>query len=87
MNSPMDKFLDENIGDRATYELMAKAIAFIRQNHRQQPDLAAIAAFISRRARVLAPLWPLLPRSPTGLPTWLRLTSLLPLLQADVEQL
>jgi hypothetical protein len=34
----MDKFLDENIGDRATYELMAKAIAFIRQNHRQQPD-------------------------------------------------
>jgi len=39
----MDKFLDENIGDRATYELMAKAIAFIRQNHRQQPDLAAIA--------------------------------------------
>ena len=39
----MDKFLDENMGDRATYELMAKAIAFIRQNHRQQPDLAAIA--------------------------------------------
>ena len=39
----MDKFLDENIDDRATYELMAKAIAFIRQNHRKQPDLAAIA--------------------------------------------
>ncbi|MFM7601539.1 MAG: hypothetical protein ACKO7R_10120 [Pseudanabaena sp.] len=39
----MDKFLDENIGDRATYELMAKATAFISQNHRQQPDLAAIA--------------------------------------------
>jgi len=39
----MDKFLDENMGDRATYELMAKAIAFIRQHHRQQPDLAAIA--------------------------------------------
>ncbi len=43
MNSPMDKFLDENMGDRATYELMAKAIAFMRQHHRQQPDLAAIA--------------------------------------------
>ncbi|WP_407072982.1 bifunctional helix-turn-helix domain-containing protein/methylated-DNA--[protein]-cysteine S-methyltransferase [Pseudanabaena galeata] len=43
MNSPMDKFLDENMSDRATYELMAKAIAFIRQNHREQPDLAAIA--------------------------------------------
>lgn len=39
----MDKFLDEDMGDRATYELMAKAITFIRQNHRQQPDLAAIA--------------------------------------------
>ena len=39
----MDKFLDENMGDRATYELMAKAIAFILQNHRQQPYLAAIA--------------------------------------------
>ena len=39
----MDKFLDENMGDRATFELMAKAIAFIRQHHRQQPDLAAIA--------------------------------------------
>ena len=46
MNSPMDKFLDENMDDRATYELMAKAIAFIRQNHRQQPDLAAIAKHI-----------------------------------------
>ena len=39
----MDKFLDENMGDCETYELIAKAIAFIRQNHRQQPDLAAIA--------------------------------------------
>jgi hypothetical protein len=29
----MDKFLDENMGDRETYELMAKAIAFIRQNY------------------------------------------------------
>jgi AraC family transcriptional regulator of adaptative response/methylated-DNA-[protein]-cysteine methyltransferase len=46
MKSPMDKFLDENMGDRTTYELMAKAIAFIRQNHRQQPDLAAIAQHV-----------------------------------------
>jgi AraC family transcriptional regulator, regulatory protein of adaptative response / methylated-DNA-[protein]-cysteine methyltransferase len=46
MKSPMDKFLDENIGDRATFELMAKAIAFIRQNHRQQPDLAEIAQHV-----------------------------------------
>ncbi|PZV18321.1 MAG: 6-O-methylguanine DNA methyltransferase [Pseudanabaena sp.] len=46
MNSPMDKFLDENMGDRATYELMAKAITFIRQNHRQQPDLSAIAQHV-----------------------------------------
>ena len=42
----MDKFLDENMGDRATYKLVAKAIAFIRQNRRQQPDLAAIAEHI-----------------------------------------
>ncbi len=43
MNPSIETTLDENMGDLATYELMAKAIAFIRQNHRQQPDLAAIA--------------------------------------------
>jgi AraC family transcriptional regulator of adaptative response/methylated-DNA-[protein]-cysteine methyltransferase len=43
MTTPIEKTLDENISDRNTYELIAKAIAFIRQNHLQQPDLAAIA--------------------------------------------
>ena len=43
MNFLIETTIDENMGDRETYELMANAIAFIRQNHRQQPDLAAIA--------------------------------------------
>ena len=43
MNIPTETTLVENISDRNTYELIATAIAFIRQNHLQQPDLAAIA--------------------------------------------
>lgn len=37
---------DENIDDLDSYKLIAKAIAFIRQNHRQQPDLAEIAQHV-----------------------------------------
>jgi hypothetical protein len=35
MTTPIENSLDENISDRNTYELIAKAIAFIRQNHLQ----------------------------------------------------
>ncbi|WP_036480115.1 methylated-DNA--[protein]-cysteine S-methyltransferase [Myxosarcina sp. GI1] len=35
--------LDKTFSDRETYELIAKAIAFMRQNHCQQPDLETIA--------------------------------------------
>ena len=43
MNIPTETTLVENISDRNTYGLIAIAIAFIRQNHLQQPDLTAIA--------------------------------------------
>ena len=43
MNLSIENMIDADMGDRATYELIAKAIAFMRQHHRQQPDLAAIA--------------------------------------------
>jgi hypothetical protein len=50
------------------------------------PYSMAITASIFRRARVLASLRPLLPRSLIGLPTWSRLTSLLPRLWGSVWQ-
>ena len=49
MTTPIESTLDENKCDRNTYGLIAIAIAFIRQNHLQQPDLAAIAAIETTR--------------------------------------
>ncbi len=43
MNLSIENTIDADMSDRATYELIAKAIAFMRQHYRQQPDLAAIA--------------------------------------------
>ncbi|MEM9273372.1 MAG: bifunctional helix-turn-helix domain-containing protein/methylated-DNA--[protein]-cysteine S-methyltransferase [Cyanobacteria bacterium P01_F01_bin.143] len=42
----MNSLAETNTDNSETYELIAEAIAFIRQNHLQQPDLATIAQHV-----------------------------------------
>ncbi|MCU0571169.1 MAG: methylated-DNA--[protein]-cysteine S-methyltransferase [Oculatellaceae cyanobacterium Prado106] len=43
INSSAENSTDNKTDDRDTYERIAKAIAFMRQNHLSQPDLATVA--------------------------------------------
>ena len=43
----MKSSIETRLSDRETYELMAGAIAFMRQNHLQQPDLETIARHVN----------------------------------------
>lgn len=44
--SPMNSLVEDSTYDRETYERIAKAIAFMRQNYLDQPDLATIAQHV-----------------------------------------
>ncbi|NEQ53787.1 MAG: methylated-DNA--[protein]-cysteine S-methyltransferase [Leptolyngbya sp. SIO3F4] len=43
----MDSLIDISAQDRETYELMSKAIVFIRQHHRSRPNLTTIAQHVN----------------------------------------